>query len=292
MLRALRRLQHAPRVAVIEMNGSVAKGNHSRALNLWRYKPALDRAFKSRNLKAVALNINSPGGSAVQSSLLAKYIKQLQAKHKNVPVLAFCEDVCLSGGYYIATAADEIYADRSSLVGSIGVFFGSLGFSELLKNAGVERRVITSGEFKSIMDPFAPAKDSDERRLTHVLYGIHDNFVDVVKKSRGEKLNYEVANKKAKAAKPDLPDSPNNGLFDGSFYEGQAAVDVGFEDAIGDMHSHLKERFGEDVILREFRPRGQFPFVSSIGASLGGSLAQSLVTELQAEELWSRYSQK
>ena len=290
LLKDLQRLLSAPRVAVVEMNGTVTKGTSPRNINLSRFKPALDRAFKTRNLKAVALSINSPGGSAVQSSLISKYIKQLQKKHNNVPVLAFTEDMCLSGGYYIASAADEIIADESSLVGSVGVLFAGIGFDKFFDYHGLDRRVITSGEFKLVMDPFAPEKDSDVQKMSHVLDGIYGTFVDVVKKSRGDKLNYEVANRKAKAAKPDLPDDPVNGLFDGSFYDGKAALEVGFVDQIDDMHSNLKARFGEDVIITTCKPRGQFPFASSLGASFGAGIATNLLEELKAEGVMTRYT--
>ena len=183
-----------------------------------------------RKARAVALLINSPGGSPVQSHLIYRRIRALAAENKR-PVIAFAEDVAASGGYMIACAADEIICDPSSIVGSIGVVGGSFGFAKLMEKLGIERRLYTSGENKAMLDPFLPEKPEDVERLKAVQREIHEGFIDLVKGSRGARLK-----------------GPENTLFSGEYWTGSKAVELGLADGIGDLRSTLRERFGDDVV--------------------------------------------
>src|SRR5690606_11330616 len=177
-----------PIVAVVPMSGAImAGGRIGRAFDDEQLAPIIERAFRVRAVKAVALAINCPGGSAVQSSLIASRIRRLSAE-REVPVVAFCADVAASGGYWLACAADEIYADAGSIVGSIGVIAASFGFHDAISKRGVERRVHTSGEQKSFWDPFRPERDEDVERLHRLQEAIHGEFVGWVKERRGDRL--------------------------------------------------------------------------------------------------------
>ena len=182
---------------------------------------SLDRAFSMRNARAVALSINSPGGSAAQSHLIYRRIRAL-ADEKKIPVIAFVEDVAASGGYMIACAADEIVCDASSIVGSIGVVGGSFGFDKLIEKIGIERRLYTSGEHKAMLDPFLPEKPEDVERLKAIQREIHESFIALVKERRGDKL-----------------DSRETALFSGEYWTGQRGRELGLVDAVGDLRSDL-----------------------------------------------------
>jgi serine protease SohB len=226
----------------------------------------------------VALAINSPGGSAVQSHLIHRRIRTL-AEEKSVPVIAFVEDAAASGGYMIACAADEIVCDPSSIIGSIGVIGGTFGFDKLIEKIGVERRLYTSGERKAMLDPFLPEKPEDVERLKAIQHDIHESFIALVKERRGGKL-----------------DSRESALFSGEFWTGSRARELGLVDAIGDLRSVLRERYGGDVRTPLIADRGIFgrrlPGVGRGGFEplLGGaSLADDLVSTLEARALWARY---
>ncbi|MGI9417451.1 MAG: S49 family peptidase, partial [Geminicoccaceae bacterium] len=191
----------------------------------------IERAFKVRGATAVALAINSPGGSPVQSALIGERIRSLAAE-KEIPVIAFVEDVGASGGYWLALAADEIFADQSSILGSIGVISAGFGFVEAMEKLGVERRVYTAGEFKSILDPFRPEDSDGIARLRKILDESHTNFKAEVRERRGERLKGEDAD-----------------LFEGQVWTGRPALDIGLIDGIGHLHGVLKERFGDDLKL-------------------------------------------
>jgi serine protease SohB len=232
-----------------------------------------------RNIRAVALAINSPGGAAVQSHLIFQRIRGL-ADEKKLPVIAFVEDVAASGGYMIACAANEIIADVSSIVGSIGVVGGSFGFDKLIEKIGVERRLYTSGENKAMLDPFLPEKPGDVERLKSIQHEIHESFIALVKARRGGKLG-----------------SRETALFSGEYWTGQRGRELGLVDAIGDLRSVLRERFGDKVqtpLIAERRSLlgRRLPGVGSgdLGLLAGGpSLAEDLVSTLEARALWSRY---
>ena len=220
-----------PRVAVIRLQGAISSG--ARGLNDASLGPVIEKAFASGKLAAVVLEINSPGGSPAQSSLIAARIRRL-ATEKKVPVFAFVEDVAASGGYWLATAADEIFIDRSSVVGSIGVISAGFGLSEAIYRYGVERRVYTAGTSKSMLDPFKAENPEDVARLKGWLADLHVFFIDHVKSRRGTKLK------------------DSGDLFTGDVWIGQKAVDIGLADAIGHMVPVCKQRFGDKVKFRRY----------------------------------------
>ena len=227
-------LKHDPFVAVIRLQGAISNG--SRGLDDVTLGPLIEKAFAKGKPAAIALEINSPGGSPAQSSLIAARIRRL-ADEKKIPVFAFVEDVAASGGYWLAVAADEIFIDRSSIVGSIGVISAGFGLSEAINRYGVERRVYTAGSSKSMLDPFKSENPEDVARLKGWLADLHAFFIDHVRSRRGPKLR-------------DNPD-----LFTGEVWIGQKAVDVGLADAIGHLVPTCKQRFGDKVKFRRYGMR-------------------------------------
>jgi len=268
-----------PIVPVVRLTGAIGISSPLRpGMTMANVARSLERAFSMSNIKAVALAINSPGGSPVQSHLIFKRIRAL-ADEKKVPVLAFVEDVAASGGYMIACAADEIICDNSSIVGSIGVVGGSFGFTKLIDKIGVERRLYTSGERKGMLDPFLPENPDDVERLHAIQRDIHDSFIELVKSRRGSKL-----------------DSRETALFSGEYWAGRRGLELGLVDVIGDLRGVLRERFGDKVRAPLVAERGLFgrrvPGVSGGGlASLwsGPNLADDFIAALEARELWARY---
>jgi signal peptide peptidase SppA len=236
--------------------------------------PMLERAFSLPGAEAVALVINSPGGSAAQSHLIFKRIRAY-AEEKKLPVFAFVEDAAASGGYMIACAADEIFADHASIVGSIGVVSASFGFDKLIERFGIERRVHTAGENKAMLDPFRPENPEDVERLKSLQRQIHDVFVDLVRSRRGEKLNEDYED-----------------LFSGAFWVGAEALELGLVDGLGDIRTILRQRFGEKVQFRMIEPARQ----SLLGRLLGRRpLGQTSLIEpaeilgaLEERAAWSR----
>src|ERR1700759_4069559 len=241
----------------------------------------LERAFAMKNAKAVALLINSPGGSPVQSRQIYLRIRQL-ATEKKLPVLVFVEDVAASGGYMIACAGDEIFCDPSSILGSIGVVGGSFGMHELIKKIGVERRLYTAGEHKAMLDPFLPEDPDDVARLKKIQREIHALFISLVKASRGARL---------KAA--------DETLFTGEYWAGDTSVSLGLADAIGDLRSTLRARFGDKVSMPVIAPASgmlsgllgrRAPGAGSLDSpgSLTG-LPDELISALETRAIWSRF---
>jgi serine protease SohB len=237
----------------------------------------LERAFETPRARAVALIINSPGGSPSQSHLIYRRIRQL-ADEKHIPVLAFVEDVGASGGYMLACAADEIICDQFSIVGSIGVVGGTFGFTKLMDKLGIERRLYTAGDRKVMLDPFLPEKPDDVKRIKAVQKDIHEHFIALVKARRGSKLN-----------------GSDKALFSGEFWTADKAIEFGLADRIGDLRSTLRERFGEKVYT---------PLISAerslLGRRLPGvnladavarhpGLADDLISALEVRAMWSRY---
>lgn len=268
-----------PIVPVVRLSGVIGISSPLKpGLTLANVARSLERAFAMRHIRAVALLINSPGGAAVQSYLIHRRIRAL-AGEKKIPVLAFVEDVAASGGYMIACAADEIVADASSIVGSIGVVGGSFGFDKLIEKVGIERRLYTSGENKAMLDPFLPEKAEDVERLKAIQREIHESFIALVKARRGDKL-----------------DSRESVLFSGAYWTGQRGRELGLVDAVGDMRAVLRERYGEKVRTPLIAERGLFGR-RVVGVSCGGlgqlwsgsSLADDMVATLEARALWSRY---
>lgn len=239
-------LRSDPTVAVIRLSGVI--GNQGRAaLNDDTMGPVIDKAFSRGKPAAVALEVNSPGGSPVQSSLIGARIRRLAAE-KDIPVIAFVEDVAASGGYWLAAAADEIYADDSSVVGSIGVISASFGLDRFIESYGVERRVHTAGKSKSMMDPFRPEKPEDVARLKGLLEDIHTNFIDHVQARRGTKL------------------VDGEDLFTGEVWLAKRGTELGLIDGIGHLVPMMKERFGDKVRLKRYGPKRAF--LSRIGAQV------------------------
>ena len=268
-----------PIVPVVRLAGVIGISTPFKpGLTLGSVARALDRAFSMRNIRAVALAINSPGGSAVQSHLIYRRIRALADENK-VPVTAFVEDVAASGGYMIACAADEIVCDASSIIGSIGVVGGTFGFDKLIAKVGIERRLYTSGERKTMLDPFLPEKPEDVERLKAIQHDIHESFIGLVKARRGAKL-----------------DSRETAMFSGEYWTGQRSRELGLVDAIGELRGTLRERYGEKLRTPLIAERGLFgrrlPGVNRSGLELlanGPSLAEDLVSTLEARALWARY---
>jgi serine protease SohB len=266
-----------PIVPVVRLAGVIGISSPLRpGLTLASVARPLERAFEMRNIRAVALVINSPGGSAVQSHQIYRRIRTL-AEEKKVPVIAFVEDVAASGGYMIACAADEIVVDSSSIVGSIGVIGGSFGFVGLMEKIGVDRRLYTSGERKAMLDPFLPEKAEDVERLKAIQREIHDGFIALVRERRGGKL-----------------DSRESALFSGEFWTGGRGKELGLVDRIGDLRSTLRERYGDKVRTPLVAERGLFgrrlPGVNRLGAlPHGPSLAEDVIATIETRALWARY---
>jgi signal peptide peptidase SppA len=262
-------------VPVVRLAGVIGFSTPLRpGLTLFAIARTLDKAFKQKGIKAIALVINSPGGSAVQSHLIYQRIRQMAAE-KKVPVIAFVEDVAASGGYMIACAAEEIVADASSIVGSIGVVGASFGFDEAIKRLGIERRVYTAGEHKVMLDPFQPEKPEDVEHLRAIQKEIHEDFIGLVKTSRGARLS-----------------GPEQSLFSGEYWTGRTALAIGLIDRIGDLRSVLRERFGEEVLTPLISPsRGLLSRLSSASEVLGPrvGLADDMVSAIETRALWARY---
>jgi serine protease SohB len=265
----------APVVPVLRLSGVIGgPGLRGGGMTLASLNSALERAFKVRGAKAVALAINSPGGSPVQSALIAERIRLLAAE-KKLPVLGFIEDVGASGGYWLALAADEIFADPRSIVGSIGVVHASFGFTEAIQRLGIERRLFTAGAKKSLLDPFRPEDPDDIARLKEILHEIHDGFKATVRERRGARLT-----------------ASDSEVFEGQIWTGQKAHALGLIDGLGTLHGVLRARFGDKVRLPQVstkrswlqRRLGFGPDPSDAKAVIDGVLAS-----LAERALWARY---
>jgi signal peptide peptidase SppA len=268
-------------IPVIRLHGTImAGGSQFRpSLSLASTAGLIEKAFAFPDAPAVAISINSPGGSPVQSRLIYKRIRDL-AVEKNRKVFVFVEDVAASGGYMIAVAGDEIIADPSSIVGSIGVVSASFGFTELIKKIGIERRVYTAGKNKATLDPFKPEKPEDIERLKALQLEVHDTFIDLVKERRGARLK------------------DDSELFTGLFWTGKKGLELGLVDTLGDMRTVLKDRFGAKTRLHLITPpRGLFGrklgiFGSSeqpAAADIAAAAAGGLLDVVEERALWSRF---
>ncbi|MBE1580970.1 S49 family peptidase [Amycolatopsis roodepoortensis] len=256
-------------VAVVKLHGVITPTPSPLArgtINLAAVESALTRAFGHERLKAVALQINSPGGAPTQSGLVAERIRQL-ADEKNVPVLAFAEDVAASGGYWLACAADEIYAHRTSMVGSIGVISGGFGFTGLLERFGIERRLHTAGANKSRLDPFSPEKPEDVEWLKKMHGQLHELFVDWVTERRGDRL------------------SGSEDLFTGDVWLGARAVELGLVDGVGSLRQVITERY-PDAEIAIAEPKK--PLLARLGIGAPAA-ASALLDAVQTKAAWSRF---
>lgn len=270
-----------PVVPVLRLSGVIGGASPFRpGLTLSACAGGLERAFSTPRAKAVALLINSPGGSAVQSHLIYKRIRALSAE-KQVSVLAFVEDAAASGGYMLACAADEIFADPSSLVGSIGVVSAGFGFDRLIERFGIERRVHTAGTRKAMLDPFRPEQPEDVARLEAIQRQVQETFVALVRSRRGSRLHGEA-----------------DTLFSGLIWAGEEAKELGLVDGIGDLRAVLRERYGEEVelkaiplgrpsLLGRWRRRGE-PLIEAGAPPAGLVAASDLMAALDERAAWAR----
>ncbi len=267
-----------PVVPVLRFSGPIGMATPLRpGLSLASYAGAIEKAFSFSKLPAVAVVINSPGGSPVQSNLIFNRLRQMAAE-KEKRVYVFCEDVAASGGYFLAIAGDEIYADPSSIIGSIGVVSRSFGFVDLLQRLGVERRVYTAGADKNQLDPFLPEDADDVARLKAIQQDVHDVFIGLVKERRLGKLK-----------------APDAELFSGAFWSASKAADFGLIDGVADVRSKMRQLFGDTVRLKVVEPEKagllsrlrRAPGASGLGNGL--AFADDLVSAMEARSLWSRF---
>ncbi|MGQ0682367.1 S49 family peptidase [Bradyrhizobium sp.] len=271
-----------PVVPVVRLSGTIGAITPLRpGLTLAGIAKTLERAFATRNAKAVALMVNSPGGAPVQSRQIYLRIRQL-ASEKKLPVLVFVEDVAASGGYMIACAGDEIFCDPSSILGSIGVVGGSFGFQELIRKIGVERRLYTAGEHKAMLDPFLPEDPDDVVRLKAIQRDIHALFISLVKESRGGKLK-----------------GAEDVLFTGEYWAGEKSVALGLADGIGDLRSTLRARFGDKVLTPLIAPASgmlsgllgrRAPGAGALGGLDGiRALPDEVISALETRAIWAKF---
>ncbi|MCA6125101.1 S49 family peptidase [Bradyrhizobium sp. WSM 1704] len=269
-------------VPVVRLSGVIGAVTPLRpGMNLAGVAKMLERAFGTRNAKAVALVINSPGGSPVQSRQIYLRIRQLAAE-KKLPVLVFVEDVAASGGYMIACAGDEIYCDPSSILGSIGVVGGTFGLEGLIKKIGVERRLYTSGSHKAMLDPFLPENPEDVARLKAIQREIHAVFIALVKQSRGARLK-----------------GPDDVLFTGEYWVGETAIGLGLADGVGDIRATLRARYGDKVLTPVIAPASgllsgllgrRTPGAGSLSQLDGiAGLPEELISALETRAIWAKF---
>ena len=253
----------------LKLSGVIGNvGKFKQGIDFSGQEEIISKAFSVKKAPCVAITINSPGGSPVQSHLIYSHIRQTAKKNKK-KVIVFAEDVAASGGYLIACAGDEIYANSSSIIGSIGVIYSSFGFTELIKKIGVERRVHTAGKNKSTLDPFLDEKKEDIERLKNIQLDLHKDFIDVVEKSRSSKL------KKSEVE-----------LFSGEFWSGRKAKELGLIDEIGNANQVLKNKFGEDVIIKKFEKSKSW--LTKKLSSSNDNIDQ-LANILEEKSVWQKY---
>jgi serine protease SohB len=266
-----------PLVPVVRLTGTIGFSTPLRpGITIAGVARLLDRAFAAKNAKAVALIVNSPGGSPVQSHLVYQRIRQL-AEEKKIPVIVFIEDVGASGGYMIACAGDEIVCDPSSIVGSIGVVGATFGLQKAIEKLGIERRIYTAGDRKVMLDPFLPENPEDVARLKAIQVDIHETFIALVRRRRAGKLT-----------------GPESALFSGEYWAGEEALRLGLVDALGDVRSFLRTRFGDKVHTPLIADRGWFGRrVPGVGmrrfGALPDSLADDLVSAVETRAIWARF---
>jgi signal peptide peptidase SppA len=263
-----------PVVSVLRFEGVIMPRQRRGGVSLASHAAAIEKAFRASGLVAVAIVVNSPGGSPVQSALLYRRIRQL-AEEKSVPVIAFAEDVAASGGYWLALAGDEIFSEETSLVGSIGVISAGFGLHQLIGRLGIERRLHTAGERKSLLDPFLPEEASDIARLTALQQDIHQSFKDHVRHRRAGKI-----------------DAADEALFTGDVLTGRMALDRGFIDGIGEVRAVMRARYGDQVRLRPVvaeRRRWSFLGRLPFAAREPFSLIAELADWIEARLLWARF---
>ena len=254
----------------IKLNGVIGNvGKFRQGIDFSGQEQIIKKAFSIKKAPAVAVTINSPGGSPVQSHLIYKFIRE-QAKKNKKKVIVFAEDVAASGGYLIACSGDEIYANSSSIIGSIGVIYSSFGFKDLIQKIGVQRRVYTAGKNKSTLDPFLEEKKEDIDRLKNIQLELHQDFIEVVEQSRSTKL------KKDKGVE----------MFSGEFWSGRKAKELGLIDGIGNADQILRQKYGEDVIIKKFE-KSKGWLAKKLSSS--EDQADKLISIIEERSIWQRY---
>ena len=257
-------------IAHIRLSGVIGNvGKFRQGIEYSGQEETIKKAFSVKKALAVAITINSPGGSPVQSHLIYKFIRE-QAKKNKKKVIVFAEDVAASGGYLIACSGDEIYANSSSIIGSIGVISSSFGFKNLIEKIGVQRRVYTAGKNKSTLDPFLDEKEEDIERLKNIQLELHQDFIDVVEEGRGSKLNKTSGIE----------------LFSGEFWTGKKAKDLGLIDGLGNADQILRKKFGEEIEIKKF---GKTKGWLAKRLSSSEDYADKLISILEERSIWQRY---
>ena len=266
MFSFLKKKKIVPHIKLSGVIGNV--GKFKQGIDFSGQEEIISKAFAVKKAPCIAITINSPGGSPVQSHLIYNFIRYKAKKNKK-KVIVFTEDVAASGGYLIACAGDEIYTNSSSIIGSIGVIYSSFGFTQLIKKIGVERRVHTAGKNKSTLDPFLEEKQEDIERLKNIQLDLHKDFIDIVEKSRGSKLKKNEVE-----------------LFSGEFWSGSKAKDLGLVDEIGDAHQVLKEKYGEDVVIKKFEKSKSW---LSKKLSSSNDQVDQIINILEEKSVWQKY---
>ena len=255
----------------IRLSGVIGStGRFKQGIDFSGQQEIIKKAFSFKKSKNIAISINSPGGSPVQSHLIHDYIRQL-AKKNEKKVIVFAEDVAASGGYLIACAGDEIYANSSSIVGSIGVISASFGFQDAIKKIGVQRRVYTAGKNKSTLDPFKEEKEEDIERIKRLQLELHSDFIEVVKKSRGSKLK----------------DPEKNNTFTGEFWSGTTSMKLGLIDGIGNAEQILREKFGEDIDIKKLEKPKSF-IAKKLSSSIDNQI-DNIASVIEERALWQKF---
>lgn len=257
-------------VAVVNLSGVIGKGGKlDQGINIENVNPLLEKAFANKGIKAVAINVNSPGGSPVQSELIFNRIRELSLD-KKIPVYTFAQDVAASGGYFILLAGDEMFGSNFSIIGSIGVIFSGFGFEELIKKIGVQRRIYTEGKNKAILDPFSPENPENIAILKTAQKDIYEGFTALVKNRRGDKLK-----------------KPDDELFTGAFWSGKTSFEIGLIDGVSDTRSKMKEKFGDKVKFINIEPKKK-GFIKELLASKL-NIAGNLIDKIEEKGIWSRF---
>jgi len=255
-----------PVVSVIKMQGQISAQRGRDMISIDSVRKKIDSAFEPERLKEVIVSVNSPGGSPVQCDLITSYLHMKAAKTK-VPVTVFVEDIAASGGYWIACSGHEVFANKSSIIGSLGVIYAGLGFTELIKKIGIERRLLTAGGNKALMDPLSPLQDDHVKIVKKMLADTHQVFIDHVKKHRGEKLK-----------------GRDEELFSGAIWTGEAALNHGLIDGIDNLEDYIQRKYGEEVKINRLKSKYE-EFAEIFGARGSPSLQEILTKEKQGSSL-------
>jgi signal peptide peptidase SppA len=259
-------------IAVVNLSGVIGKGGKiDHGINIDNTNPLLEKAFETKGAKAVAINVNSPGGSPVQSELIFQRIRELSIE-KKIPVFTFAQDVAASGGYFILLAGDEIFAHNASIVGSIGVISAGFGMEELIKKIGVERRIYAQGKNKAVLDPFSPENPESVEILKSAQKDVYESFKDLVRSCRKDKLK-----------------KSDDELFNGAFWSGKTACDLGLVDAILDMRSAMKARFGDKVKFINIEPKKKGFIKELLSSKFGFNFAGDLLEKIEEKGVWARF---